>query len=258
VREIPTPTSNTVSVIIPSFNRADLVGEAIETVLIQQVPSLELIVIDDGSTDSTAEVVSSYGTDVHYHYQPNGGIAQARNAGVAASSGALLAFLDSDDLWTSTKLVTQLAVMEADEQLEAVFGHVEQFYAPEMDADFRLRHPIKRRVCPAFLSSAMLIRRAAFDRVGGFNSMLDRGLDIDWYLRARELDLRTHMLPDIVYRRRIHATNGGLTEAKEANRSRVLALKRSLDRRRAKSARETTEEPLEQSHTGQSTEGVLL
>ncbi len=88
--------------------------------------------------------------------------------------------------------------------------------------------------------------------------MLDRGVDIDWYLRAREVGLRAHMLPDIVYRRRIHATNGGLTEAKEANRSRVLALKRSLDRRRAKAAGETTEEPLEQSPTGQSTKGVLL
>ena len=224
-----------VSVVIPAYDRERLVGEAIDSVLAQDVP-LELIVVDDGSTDGTAAAVQAYGDRVRYHYQENRGIAGARNAGIALAHCSLLAFLDSDDVWMPNKLSRQLAALEADPQLEAVFGHAEQFYDPAVDDEFRRRHPIKVQNSPATLSAAMLIRREAFERVGPFDATVDSGVDVDWYLRARDVGLRTQVLPDIVYRRRLQATNLNPTDGEAANRARLRAIKRSLDRRRAQAS----------------------
>ena len=85
-----------VSVIIPTYNRADGVREAVESVLRQTEPPLEIIVVDDGSTDGTAETLKTYGDSVRYIYQNNSGAAAARNAGIAASRGDIVAFIDSD------------------------------------------------------------------------------------------------------------------------------------------------------------------
>ena len=222
-----------VSVVIPTFNREPrLLGAAIESVLAQDVPSLEVIVVDDGSATSAAAVVESYGDPVRLHEKQNGGIGSARNAGIALSRGDLLAFLDSDDLWEPDKLARQAEALGSDPGLEAVFGQAEQFYDAEVDDAFKLRHPIKNRIIDAWLSSAMLIWREAFDRIGIFDESGSISPDVDWFLRAKEAGLRVAMLPHVVYRRRIHTANWNVTEP-GAHRKRLLALKRSLDRRRA-------------------------
>lgn len=98
----------TVSVVIPAHNRAELVREAIDSVLSQTTPANEIIVVDDGSTDSTRDVVRSYGHRVVLLTQPHDGASAARNRGVAYASGEWVGFLDSDDVWTPTKLEEQL------------------------------------------------------------------------------------------------------------------------------------------------------
>lgn len=221
-----------VSVIIPAYDRERLVGDAIDSVLLQDVP-LELIVVDDGSTDGTADAIRAYGDVLRYHHQENRGIAGARNAGIALAQGEFLAFLDSDDVWMPEKLAHQFAALDANPELEAVFGHAEQFYDDAVDDEFRRRHPIKVQNAPATLSAAMLIHRAAFDRVGPFDPSVDYGVDVDWYLRANEVGLRTDVLTEIVYRRRLHENNVNTTDGAEANRARLRAIRRSLDRRRA-------------------------
>jgi glycosyltransferase involved in cell wall biosynthesis len=223
-----------ISVIIPTYDREErMVGAAVESVLAQAVGPLEVIVVDDGSAVSVAPFVASYGDPVRFHYKPNGGIASARNAGVGLSRGSILAFLDSDDLWRPDKLTRQLAALEHDPALEAVYGRAEQFYDAEVDEAFKLRHPIKDRVIDAWLSSAMLIRRESFDRIGAFDEGSTSAPDLDWFLRAKEAGIRVAMLPHIVYRRRIHAANLNVTASSGENRKRLFALKRSLDRRRA-------------------------
>lgn len=102
-----------VSVIIPSYNRAYIVGQAIESVLRQTHEKVEVVVIDDGSTDDTATVVKAFDDRVRYIYQPNAGIAVARNTGIAAARGEFVAFLDSDDEWLPWKVEAQLAVLRA-------------------------------------------------------------------------------------------------------------------------------------------------
>ena len=226
--------SSLISVVIPTFNREPrMLGAAIESVLAQDVPSLEVVVVDDGSATSAAQFVERYGERVRFHEKGNGGISSAKNAGVALSRGNLLAFLDSDDLWEPDKLVRQVEALRFDPELEAVFGQAEQFYDAEVDDAFKRRHPIKERIVDAWLSSAMLIRREAFDRVGIFDEDRSISPEVDWFLRAKEAGLRVAMLPCVVYRRRIHTTNHNVTDSREGNRARLLALKRSLDRRRA-------------------------
>ena len=126
-----------VSVIIPAYNRDRYLAEAIESVLAQTYPAIELIVVDDGSSDRTAEVAQRYA--LTYHFQPNGGISAARNAGIALATGEFLAFLDSDDIWMLDKLSKQMIPFGTDLDLEAVFGYAEQFYSPELDDTFRQR-----------------------------------------------------------------------------------------------------------------------
>jgi glycosyltransferase involved in cell wall biosynthesis len=223
-----------ISVVIPTFDREPrMLAGAIDSVLAQKAGPLEVIVIDDGSSTPSAAVAEAYGPPVRYRYRPHGGCGSARNAGVALSSGSLLAFLDSDDLWEPDKLGRQLEMLESDPDLEAVFGLAEQFHDPELDEAFRERHPIKDTVIESWLSSAMLIHRESFDRIGAFSETQVGGVDIDWFLRARESDLRCTMLPQVVYRRRVHTTNLSVVDRAAATTGRLTALKRSLDRRRA-------------------------
>lgn len=225
--------SSLISVVIPTFNREPrMLGAALDSVLAQDVPSLEIIVVDDGSATSAAQFVQTYGHPVRFYEQSNGGISSARNAGVALSRGNLLAFLDSDDLWQPDKLARQVEALRSDPELEAVFGQAEQFYDTDVDDAFKRRHPIKQRILDAWLSSAMLIRREAFDRIGIFEDDRSVSPDVDWFLRAKEAGLRVAMLSHVVYRRRIHTTNHNVNDSGEGNRARLVALKRSLDRRR--------------------------
>ena len=105
-----------ISVIIPTYNRAPCLGEAIQSVLDQDYfmrngsSSFELLVVDDGSTDSTRDVVHSFGKRVRYHFQPNRGVSVARNKGLDLAQGDYIAFLDSDDLWEKEKIGIQLSL----------------------------------------------------------------------------------------------------------------------------------------------------
>jgi glycosyltransferase involved in cell wall biosynthesis len=98
-----------VSVIIPTFNRCSIITDAIESVLRQTYSQYEIIVVDDGSVDTTKETVSKYGSNIKYIYQENAGPSAARNTGIRHAKGDLIAFLDSDDVWREDKLALQVA-----------------------------------------------------------------------------------------------------------------------------------------------------
>ena len=104
--------SGLVSVVIPTYNRATLIGPAIESVLRQTYPHIEIIVVDDGSTDRTREVVEAFGQPVRYVHQVNGGAASARNRGLREATGEFIALLDSDDQWFPWKLEAQVRVLD--------------------------------------------------------------------------------------------------------------------------------------------------
>lgn len=219
-----------VSVIIPVYNRDRYLAEAIESVLVQTYPTIELLVVDDGSSDRSAEVAQRYLPKLHYYYQPNGGTSAARNTGISLATGEFLAFLDSDDLWMPEKLLLQMAAFEADPTLDAAFGYVKQFFSSEVSESFRQRILCPKDAIAGYISNMMLIRRSRFLQVGLFNTKLKSGIDIEWYGRAVEHKLKMTLLPNVIHLRRIHETNSGLLHPEHTERLHIL--KAMLDRRR--------------------------
>ncbi|MTJ50064.1 glycosyltransferase family A protein [Dolichospermum sp. UHCC 0259] len=220
-----------ISVIVPIFNREAYLAETLESIVTQSVLPHEVIVVDDGSTDSGGEIARSF-PSVRYHDQTNQGAAVARNQGIQLASGDFFAFLDSDDRWMADKLALQLTAFAANLNLEMVLGHVRQFYSPELDETARQKIQIPKEVMPGYHIGTMLIRREAFFRVGWLETNLKQGEFISWYLRARDAGLQIAMLPEVVMERRIHQTNLGRNSDLNGS-DYVRILKASLDRRRA-------------------------
>ena len=184
-----------VSVVIPTFNRAHVVGQAIESVLAQTLTDFELILVDDGSSDNTAEIVKSFvDPRLRYVRQSNAGAGLARNRGVDESSADLIAFLDSDDLWMPDKLATVVACVKAHPEVTAVFHDLEWRRGDEVKPSLiRAFSPTMRRWLAAhngssegvltpretylmlleevpIKPSALAIKKAAFQSCGGLNA----------------------------------------------------------------------------------------
>ena len=179
--------TETVSVVIPAFNAERFVRDAVESVLAQTHPSVECIVVDDGSLDSTAEVVRGYGSGVRLIQQENLGVAAARNRGAAEANGELLAFLDADDLWVSTLLERQLPLRQDDDVAVVCAARV-------VDDEMRALRTIRAKPFPAQRTmllqegptaplGGMLIRRDVFDTTDGFDTELSTSADWDFLFR---------------------------------------------------------------------------
>jgi glycosyltransferase involved in cell wall biosynthesis len=178
----------TISVIIPAWNRAREVCHAIDSALAQTLTPLEVIVVDDGSTDETPEVLAGYGDRIRVVRQSNQGVAAARNAGIAAARGDLLAFLDSDDVWLPRKLELQAARIDADPELGLVHCGVD-FEGTGINLDGMegavatemLR--LERSVIVAHGSGVMVPRRVA-EETGGFDARMRVSEDWDFCYRV--------------------------------------------------------------------------
>lgn len=222
-----------ISVIIPAYNCAHYLGEAIDSVLTQDYPRLEVIVVDDGSSDNTQAVLDHYQADVSRLYQDNQGIGAARNAGQQRARGEFIAFLDADDLYLPGKLSRQMACFEADPALECVQGHLEQFISPELEEAFAATVKVDTgKSLAAPMAGTCMIKRQALARVGPWPVGLTVGTDLDWYARVQEQKVSCLMLEETLLRRRIHRTNTNLVH-KADNHERLHVLKAMLDRRRA-------------------------
>lgn len=226
-------TEPLVSVIIPAFNRERYLAQTIESVLVQAYRPIEIIVVDDGSADGTAEVTRSFSNAVRYFYQPNSGCGAARNTGVIKSLGNFLAFLDSDDLWTADKLFRQMEILRSDGDLDMAFGHMSHFFSPDLDQKVREKLVCPDEEMPGYIAGTMLIRREAFLRVGLFDPCYHVGEFIDWYAKAKDKRLKDILLPEVVLQRRIHSSNI-VTLKRDNQTDYVRALKATLDRRRKK------------------------
>ena len=178
-----------VSVIIPTYNRADWLTEAIDSVLAQSYPSCELIIVDDGSTDRTRELIAGYKQPLHYLYQPNQGVSSARNLGIRSATGQYIALLDSDDLWLPQKVEQQVAIMEQCPELQLC--HTEEIWIRRgVRVNPKKKHqkyggyifPYCLPLCVISPSSAM-IRRSLFDEIGYFDETLPACEDYDLWLR---------------------------------------------------------------------------
>jgi glycosyltransferase involved in cell wall biosynthesis len=221
-----------ITVVIGAYNAERYLGEAIESVLAQTYRNLELIVVDDGSTDRTGEIAASYGDPVRCIRQENGGMAASRNRAIPEARGDYLAFLDADDRFPPEKLEQQLAAFEADAELDVVYGHVTEFLSPDLDEDARALLRAPEHDVPWPTPNLMLVKRESFLRVGLFSTDLKVGIGVDWHARANELGLRSATPPILALERRLHAENNGIRR-REAKPQYLHVLKAALDRRRA-------------------------
>jgi len=205
----PTPTVTTV---ISCWNREQYLAEAIDSVLGQALPpgdTLEVVVVDDGSTDRSAEIAEGYGPPVRVIHQENRGAAGASNSGIRAAGAPLVAFCDSDDVWLPAKLDAQLRTLR--EGYDLVFGHLEEFLSPELDPEVVRTRPL-RPPMPGSVPSCALVRREVFEQLGFFDETLANGAWVNWYTRVRAAELRELILDTVVVRRRIHDRNNWATQ----------------------------------------------
>jgi glycosyltransferase involved in cell wall biosynthesis len=178
-----------VSVIIPVYNRAHCIAETLESVLQQTYRDIEIVVIDDGSTDGTREALAPYGNRISYIYQDNAGPAKARNSGIMKSTGALIAFLDSDDLWNPEKIECQVEEFLRDAELGIVATNVIIRY-PDSDVPTGFEAmdtaAIRDRFLDDFLmiTSSVMIRKTRLEEVGLFNETLYYAEDLDLFYRV--------------------------------------------------------------------------
>jgi glycosyltransferase involved in cell wall biosynthesis len=225
--------ANLISCIVPVFNGERYLRETLESIFNQTHRPLEVIVADDGSTDSTPSVVAGYEKQVTYLRQANAGPAAARNLGLSATQGEFVAFLDADDLWHPDKLARQLARFHARPDLGLSVAHVQNFWIPELreEAERFEDHRITRPL-PGYTPVTLLARRTLFDTVGQFNTQLRHGHSTEWFLRAAEHGAVMELLPDVLVHRRLHRTNRSRLLAAASRDEYVQIVKVFLDRRR--------------------------
>jgi glycosyltransferase involved in cell wall biosynthesis len=206
-----------ISVVIPVYNGAQFIAAAIRSVLNQTLAPAEIIVVDDGSSDASAEIAASL-AGVRTLRLPHRGASTALNAGLAAVTGDLLAFLDADDLWAPDMLASEAAALDEAPATDAVFGRVVPFNDPEG----RITDPLEiARGLPSMVGAskiAMLVRRRAFLGVGEFDESMEIADFAEWYPRALRRGVGMRHLDKVVAFRRIHRSNTTLLKRNALHR----------------------------------------
>ncbi|MGA3117694.1 MAG: glycosyltransferase [Syntrophobacteraceae bacterium] len=218
-----------ISVIVPVYNGVDFLEDALASIRKQNYCPLEIVIIDDGSTDGTASLAATMGQDIHWIFQQNRGPSAARNAGLAVSHGGLIAFLDADDLWPPGKLHAQVELLFANPAVEIVLGRIKRI-------DYSGTPPIVAADSDGSLFGihlgSALFRKAVFDKVGFFDEDLRYSEDHDWFFRAREQNTSIISIPRVTLLYRRHGKN--MTMGEDAQGYQLpRVLKKSLDRRRS-------------------------
>ena len=219
-----------VSVICPAWQAAATLAETLASVKAQIVRPDETLVVDDGSTDATVEVAEASGATVIS--RPHRGVAAALNAGIAASRGDFLAFIDADDLWPADRLAAQIGILVADSRLAGVLGLAQRFVAPESGPDTEACRRSPDDLQQAWLTGALLVRRRAVEAVGPFDEAMHAGHAIDWFDRGRRLGLVFAMPRRVVLLRRVRP--GSLSQRSPLRDSGyALMAWRAIQRRRS-------------------------
>ena len=221
-----------VSVIIPTFNRAWILEEAVDSVLAQTCPADEIIIVDDGSTDNTQTLLRRFGSRIQVLRQPNRGVSAARNAGWRRATGALIALLDADDLWLPTKLERQIAFFNT--HPEARICQTEEIWmrrGKRVNPKRRHRKPSGWIFEPSLAlclvsPSAVMMRRELLEEMGGFDEALPACEDYDLWLRV-SLRVPIHLIDEkLVVKRGGHADQ--LSAAPGLDRYRIQSLDKIL------------------------------
>jgi glycosyltransferase involved in cell wall biosynthesis len=220
-----------VSVIIPVYNGARYLREALESVFAQTYRPFEVIVVDDGSSDDSGKIAQSF-PDVRYIHQANQGVAAARNNGIEAARGEFLAFIDQDDLWTPEKLKLQIACLLNNPDLGYTLTQQRFFLDPGAALPGWFRKELLNLVHTGWVLGTLVVRRAVFDTVGNFATGYTAASDGDWFFRAKAAGISMEVVPELLLLKRIHGANES-AHAKEVLSELRKVVKSSLDRQRS-------------------------
>ena len=213
-----------VSVVIPTHNRADYIQQALDSVFAQTYTDYEIIVVDDGSTDGTAELLKALveRDAIRYEQQAQSGVSAARNRGIAMARGEYVAFLDSDDLWLPDKLSKQVALFEAMPELGFVHCHFAKFN-DQTGAELGVRDTSRYRgqIYPEMLlqwdtlmaTPCMLMRKDVLDEVGGYDELMRWGEDLDLWRRIAQR-YPVDLVDEVLVRVRVHAASASALKAR--------------------------------------------
>lgn len=229
-----TQSAPLISCIVPVFNGERYLAEALESIFAQTHRPIEIIVIDDGSTDGTPDVAARFKSSIKYIRQTNAGPPAARNRGLSEAESDFIAFLDADDLWHPEKLARQLRQFETHANLDVSIAYIQNFWVAGLkDEEARLRREASSETGPGYGMQTMMIRRQLCDRIGGLDSNFLHRDAIDWLLRASDQGAEIDILPQVLVYRRIHEHNLSRRRSSVDREDLLMIVKKTLDRRRA-------------------------
>lgn len=220
---------DSVSVIVIVKNGERFLAEALHSIERQTLPPLEILVVDGGSTDRTAEIARSF-AGVRYLPQSDSGISNAYNFGIAQARGELLAFLSHDDLWAPDKLAVQVSHLLTHPVCQFTVCRIRSFLEPGETPPAGFRHELLQKEPVAYIMETLLARRSLFDRVGLHDPCLSTGGDVDWYARVFDANIVGHVCDQVLVQKRVHGSNTSLTDA-TTNAQLLLSLRRSVQRK---------------------------
>lgn len=195
-----------VSVIIPVYNCAKYLAEALDSVFAQTYRPLEVIVVDDGSTDGSSDIVRNY-PEVQYFYQSNQGVSVARNVALAAAKGEFIAFLDGDDTWKPNKLSIQIEYMLEHFDVGITATHAFNFLESGTHPPNWFKPDKHLGNTDGIIPSTWVVRKNVFREIGGFSPDYRASEDIEWLCRARDSQVLIATLPEVMVMRRLHGSN---------------------------------------------------
>lgn len=231
-----TKQSSDISVIVPVFNGEKFIKHAVENILAQSYSPAEVIIIDDGSTDKTAEIVKVFRNRVCYVSQKNRGPAAARNHGLRLATGDLIAFLDVDDLWPLNRLERDICFLEKNPNVKIVQGLIQQMSLKKSELPTsNLKFKISSEPYQFINIGSATFRRTVFEIVGNFDETLFDNEDTDWFIRAWEKNITKKVINEVSLYYRLHDQNM-IWSQKPAQFALIKVFKKHLDRNRSNKA----------------------
>jgi glycosyltransferase involved in cell wall biosynthesis len=223
-----------VSCVVPALNAAPWIERTLRSMLDQTHEPAEVIVVDGGSEDGTADIAGAFGPSVRVIVEPGESPPASRNRGIREAAHDLLAFLDADDLWHPEKLERQLARLQENPELAAVTSHVQNFWDEgfEAEADHYRDHQ-RMQPIPGYAMNCCLARREAFATVGPLADGLRFADGVEWFARARDAGVAVELMDDVLTYHRLHGMNMSRRQSVEGEDEFLDFVKSVVDRRRA-------------------------
>ncbi|WP_372519746.1 glycosyltransferase [Candidatus Ruminimicrobiellum ovillum] len=200
-----------ISIMMPTYNNGKYIKQAIESIYAQNYDNIEIIVVDDGSTDNTKEILKQY-KDIKYFYIEHKGIPFARNVALENSKGEYIAFCDSDDYWLPNKINKQMQYFKDHPNCEIVFTKYENFFENE-NLKTNRRAVYEKKVEDVFKQylPSSIVKKSLFDKYGFFDENFNVSEDTEFLYRIFKKGIKVNnIIPEVLYKRRIHGKNVSL------------------------------------------------